>query len=933
MSLSWNEVRDRAMRFARAFEDVASEAGESQTFWNEFFQVFGRNRRHLATFQVAVKNIRKRYNRIDLLWSGTLLVEHKSRGESLDRAESQAFSYIADLIREGRDDAVPRFIIVSDFQRIALYDLESDSPKPSGASEIIPKIVPLSQLHKHVRDFAFIKGESLRRVDPQDPANEKAYARMCELHDALKGGGVAGPDLERLLVRILFCLFAEDTGVFEPNAFQSFLRERTSEDGADVGAQLNYLFDILNTPSEKRQAALPDDVALFPYVNGDLFAERLSFPVFTRAMRAALLAATDFVWAKVSPAVFGSLFQGVLLDTERRQAGAHYTSERDILRVIRSLFLDSLRTEFELRKADRSTGRDARLRAFHAKLRSVNILDPACGCGNFLIIAYRELRSLELDVLKEIYNPDEKLLDIRQIVWVDVDQFYGIEIDEWPARIAEVAIWLMDHQMNTAVSEAFGESYKRLPLEKSPHVLCRNALDFDWNDLIPAADCTYVLGNPPFVGKRFRKASQTSDMERVWGDTAGGLTLDYVTCWYRKAAQFIEGTDCRVAFVSTNSIAQGEQVEILWSTLYGKHGVKIHIAHRTFRWQSEARGGASVHVVIVGFGARNYDPKMIFEYGPDGAATATRVANISPYLIAGSDVVVSLTQRPLSGQRPISFGSMPNDGGYLLLSSAERNALIAEEPGTAPFIRPFRGSVEFINGLDRWCLWLVGVDPSVLRGMPRLLERVEAVREVRSRSSREATKHLAMQPSLFGEIRQPSGSYLAVPKTSAEVRRYIPIGFLDANVIASTELFVIEQAGLWEFGIVTSAMHMAWVRTIGGRLKSDYRYSSTLIYNNFPWPRVDDRRRSKVTSAAQLVLQVRERYLPPHGKATFADIYDPLSMPPDLVDAHQQLDRAVDRCYRGGAFASERERMEELFRRYEGLVGPLVRNPSRRAKR
>jgi type I restriction-modification system DNA methylase subunit len=708
--LQWNEVNERAVKFSRDWADAVSEASDKQTFWNEFFAVFGRERRMVASFEVAVRNTRGVNNRIDLLWTGTLLVEQKTRGKSLDAAESQAFAYIADLAREGRADEIPRYVIVCDFQRMALYDLEPDEmPElPLFAGRRFTKIeFPLSEFHQYRRNFAFIKGERTVRLNPEDPANLHAYALMCALHDKLEAGGFGGTDLERLLVRLLFCLFAEDTEVFDPNTFTTFIREYTREDGGDLGAQLNELFYRLNTPKERWPAASGEKYANFKYVNGKLFADALGFPTFTREMREALLRAAEYSWQKVSPAVFGSLFQGIKGKVERRQQGAHYTSERDILKVIRSLFLDDLRQEFDAIKADRSTRRVARLEEFHAKLRKLRFLDPACGCGNFLVLSYRELRLLELELLLEL-NPDrQRVLDVRGLIEVDVDQFYGIELDEWAARIAEVAMWLMDHQMNLRVSVAFGQTFERLPLKSTPHIVQGNALRMEWKEVLPPAEGVYVLGNPPFVGKHYQNSSQKADMQAAFGDFKNIGDIDYVSCWFRKAASYIQGTRVRVGFVSTNSITQGEQVPILWGVLFGQFQLKIHFAHRTFAWTSEARGKAHVHVVIIGFAAFDTPAKTITDYESDPMHPTTAVvANISPYLTPGSDAFVTKRRKPLGAVPEIRCGNKPSDDGNFILSDSEKASFVADEPGAEKFLRRYTGSQEFMNGNMRWCLWL-----------------------------------------------------------------------------------------------------------------------------------------------------------------------------------------------------------------------------------
>jgi hypothetical protein len=933
--ISWNEVRDRAIRFSREHAGDRSEKAEKQTFWNDFFQVFGLRRASIASFEENVKNLKGNTSSIDLLWRGKLLVEHKSFGEDLALAKSQAFEYIEDLTREQRWNEIPRYVLVSDFARFVLYDLEPEEQRGLPlfkGRKVEPHYFTLSEFPRHIRAFAFMLGQTRIRLDPEDPANEKAYDRMCELYDALKDARFTGHELERLLVRILFCLFAEDTHIFEPDTFTQFVRTQTQENGSDLGAKLNELFDWLNNPAADQSLPDTDPFYGFRFVNGGLFEERLGFPRFTRAMRDSLLFCCDFQWAKISPAVFGSLVQGILDPTERRQHGSSYTSERNIMKVIRSLFLDDLRAEWERIKTDRSTRRRAAMDVFHQKLRSLQFLDPACGCGNFLVLAYRELRLLEIDVVRElaIGAGGQQLLPI-----VNVDQFHGTELFEWPVRIAEVALWLMDHQMNLQASEVFGQAMERLPLTTSPHIIHGNALRIDWNGVLPNRECSYLLGNPPYAGKQYRNADQRAEMDLIWNGVSGAGVLDYVTCWYRKSAEYISGTKIRAGFVSTNSITQGEQVGILWGELFQRWHLKIHFAHRTFAWQSEARGAANVHVVIIGFGAFDVQAKKIFDYESlKGEPHEVAVNNISPYLVEGSDLVVLKRTHPINNAPELSFGNMPNDGGHLLLSESERQELIAAEPAAIDFIRPFIGPDEFLYNVSRYCLWLLNASPAVLRACPIVLRRIDGVRKHREQSKRPTTKELAATPSVFGEIRQPNHRYLAIPKTSSESRAYIPMAFIEPDIIAGTDVFTAPDATLYHFGVLNSVMHMAWVRAIAGRLKSDYRYSAKLVYNNFPWPTVTDVQRERVEDAARAVLTAREPHLPPRGLSTLADLYDPLAMPRDLVRAHVELDRVVERCYRTEAFQSDRERVEFLFRLYEQLTAPLLPvTPLRRGRR
>lgn len=920
MPLSWNEIRHRAIAFSKGWTHVTSEQAEKQTFWNEFFNVFGISRRAVASFEEPVRKISGDYGYIDLFWPGTVLVEHKSLGKDLDKAESQAFSYIRDLAREQRTADIPRYVIVSDFARIALHDLEPEDQRhlPLFDNRRVASIeFPLADFHKHIHEFAFIAGYQQHKFEEQDPINIRAVEIMGRLHDTLEDGGYSGHQLERFLVRVLFCLFAEDTGIFEPESFKLYLLYRTAEDGSDLGLHLAHLFDVLNRPSENRQKNLDETLAAFPYVNGELFAENLGFADFNSDMRNALLACTRFNWSRISPAIFGSLFQAVMQPRERRQIGGHYTSERDILKVIRSLFLDDLRAEFE-----RAKNNKAELKRFHEKIAALHFLDPACGCGNFLVITYRELRLLEIEILMLLYPGADQVLDIQSLSLVDVDAFYGIEISEWPVRIAEVAMWLMDHQMNIRLSEAFGQYFVRLPLKKSPTIVCGNALRLDWKKILLPEKCSYVLGNPPFVGKQFATPEQKTDMEIICGNVKAGGILDYVTAWYFKAGEFIQETRITVGFVSTNSISQGEQVGILWNELLKRYHLKIHFAHRTFAWASEARGKAHVHVVIIGFSEFDIDTKRIYDYDAiTGQAHVTPARNISPYLIEGSDAIVLSRSRPISPVPEIVFGNMPNDGGHLLLADSEREELLKREPGARKFIRPFLGSQEFINGSQRWCLWLKDAPPSEMRALPELMKRVEAVKKHRLESPRETTRELARTPMLFGEIRQPTGKYLAIPKTSSERRAYIPMAFLDSQVIASTELFTMSEATLFTFGVLCSSMHMAWVKQVCGRLESRYRYSASLVYNNYPWPEAPSaKQRAAVEAAAQAVLDARNSF----PDATLADLYDPLSTPPALVKAHSLLDRAVDLCYRPQLFDNDRQRVEHLFALYEKLTAPLL---------
>ncbi len=938
--LSWNEIKSRAIAFSREQKHTRSESGGSQSFWNEFFEIFGIKRRTVASFEEPVKKLSGTWGKIDLFWPGRVLVEQKSAGQNLDKAHAQGMEYIRGLVDSGREKEVPRWLIVSDFQNIALHDLEPelDPDLPLLKRQPPSVIFPLSELHKHIRRFAFIPGYKQQKLNPEDPANIEATEIMSKLHDALHAGGFSGHDLRVLLVRLLFCLFAEDTGIYNQKEFEFFLRDRTVEDGSDTGPKLARLFDVLNTPEDQRQANLDEDLAAFPYINGDLFAERISFADFNPNMRKQLLEACSFKWERISPAVFGSLFQGVMDATERRQIGAHYTAEKNILKLIRPLFLDELRAEFDAARADKSTRRLARLEALHQKLSKLTFFDPACGCGNFLVITYRELRQLELEILLEIHRNElsetqhEFSFDVTKLSKVDVDQMYGIELEEFPARIAEVALWLADHQANIALSEAFGQLYRRIPLKKSPHIVCANALQTDWKTVLPPEKCSYILGNPPFVGHHYQGAEQKEDQRRIMANISAAGVIDFVANWHILAAQYIQGTKTVAAFVSTNSICQGEQAGLLWSELFGRYQIKIHFAHRTFAWESEARGKAHVHCVIVGFGNFDTSNKLIYDYDSDPAtATMTAVKNISPYLVEGNDVAVTNRTVALCDVPKMSWGNKPTDGGHFILSPEERVEMINSEPDAAKFIRRYMGGGDFINGHERYCLWLTDIAPNELRNLPMVTARVNAVKEMRLASKAESTRKFAAYPTLFRQISQPNSDYLAIPEVSSESRAYIPIAFISKEVICSNTVQFVPDASVWHFGILTSTMHMAWMREVCGRLKSDYRYSNTLVYNNFPWPMgATEAQRAKVEEAAGMVLSARAQY----PASTLADLYDPVTMPPALAKAHEALDRAVDRCYRKDPFPSDRQRVEHLFALYEHLTAPLAveKKPKRMAK-
>jgi hypothetical protein len=949
MALSWNEIKDRALNFSKEWADTSNEEADAKPFLVEFFNVFGVSSKRVSTFEHRVKKLDDKDGYIDLLWKGTILIEMKSRGKNLDKAYQQAKDYTHGL----KQHELPKYILISDFENFRLYDLEEDKTVDFKLKDLI----------NNVQHFGYILGYQKKVYKEQDPANIKAAELMGKLHDRLEEIGYKGHPLEVYLVRILFLLFAEDTTIFNKQQFQEYIEQRTAEDGSDLASKLQELFQVLNTANESRFKNLDEQLADFPYVNGKLFEENLPTASFDTKMRHALLDCCYIDWSKISPAIFGSMFQSVMNPKERRNLGAHYTSETNILKLIKPLFLDELWKEF-----DNIKGNKNKLPEFHKKLSNLKFLDPACGCGNFLVITYRELRLLELEVLRSSHKSGQAVLDVHEIMLLDVDMMCGIEYEEFPARIAEVAMWLIDHQMNMQISNEFGQYFVRLPLKKAAKIVHGDALKTNWHtfetedtsvkklyaDSIEISQVLneqkgnykleihstnisyqgrkilrkesepkydYIIGNPPFIGAKIMSQSQRDSVVKEFDNIQGAGVLDYVTAWYVKAAKYIQGAETKVAFVSTNSIVQGEQTSILWEQMFKKYKIKIHFAHRTFKWSNEAKGNAAVYCVIVGFASYDTYNKSIFDYEDlKGEAHEIKAKNINPYLVDAKDIFIGKRRKPICYVPEISFGSMPNDGGNFLFTEEEKNDFVSKEPKSEKFFKPLISAHEFLNGHKRWCLWLKNVNPKDLKETKLVLERVENVRKLRSESNRKATQKLASFPTLFGEDRQPKNKYVLIPRHSSENRKYIPIGFFDENSIASDSCIFIEGGSLYLFGILMSAIHLSWVKNICGRIKSDYRYSNDLVYNNFPFPEnANDKQVKAIETAAQKVLDARLQF----PKSSLANLYDPLTMPPTLIKAHNELDKAVDLAYRPQAFTSEANRMVFLFELYEKYTADL----------
>jgi type I restriction-modification system DNA methylase subunit len=922
MRLQWSEIRARAAAFAERHKQAHYEKGETQTFYNDFFECFGVSRRQVATYEQRVKNLPgNKQGFIDLFWPGTLIVEQKSAGLDLKKASDQALDYY-DWLPEAQR---PRYILTCDFERWHLLDLEEGREWR----------FLLGDLKNNVEAFAFILGVQPRLNRGQSPANVKASQLMGKLHEALAETGYGGHDLELLLVRLLFIMFADDTRIFNnKDQFLDLIERRTAYDGSDLGRWLSDLFEVLNTPDgqngteNKRQSTLDADLAAFPYINGKLFEERIRMPAFDNAMRTILIDASEFDWGEVSPAIFGSLFESVIDKVTQRKQGAHYTPEDAILRLIGPLFLDELQAELERAKTLKSA-KDEALGRLHDKLANLTFLDPACGCGNFLVVAYREVRELEREIIKERYLRAGVARgeggDPAKLSRLKVDQFFGIEIDEFPARIAEVALWMTDHIANTRLGEDFGVSYARIPLVDAPHIRNADALEFDWNDLLRAERCSYVMGNPPFSGQSYQSARQRDQMRRLlahFGQKAG--SLDYVTAWFIKAGQYAQGGHPRIAFVATNSITQGEHVAQLWPILFDRSRLEIAFAHRTFVWP----GRAGVHCVIIGLirAAEESAEKRLFSYiDGRGDPIETRPAAITAYLFdakgANRHLVVTEQRSPLSiGAPQMRMGTKVVDGGHYIFNANQRAAFLLKEPAADDLLVPFIGSREYIQGGKRWILNLQDIPPSVLRKLQYVRERIALVREFREASKKEKTRQLANMPLQFEVDTRPRTRFLVVPEVSSERREYIPIGWLEPPAIPSNKLLIIQEASAWHFGILTSAMHMAWMRQVAGRLESRFQYSGGLVYNTFPWPEAGPTQRNKIETLAQAVLDARA--MPKNAASSLADLYDPDTMPAELRKAHRDLDAAVDKLYRPRPFGSDRERVEHLFPLYEALVQP-----------
>ncbi len=827
----------------------------------------------------------------------------------------QAGSSVVDALAEIR--ALPvlekgkiRFVLVTDFVTVAAYDKKVDDTV----------LFDFAELTLNYDFFLPLTGKFEKPIEhAEHPADVKACEKMGKLYDSICTVNQYSKDnlhtLNVFLTRLLFCFFAEDTKIFpQANQMTSALKATTQEDGSDVAHFFEQLFLALSFPANApERAGLPNTFQQFPYVNGGLFQERIVVPQFNARARRLLLECGSMEWRDISPVIFGSMFQAVMDPEQRRSMGAHYTSEKNIFKVLRPLFLDALHEEFE-QIQQKKQGKKAALQTFHGKIASLGFLDPACGCGNFLVVAFRELKELELQVLQALRADDPKflMLNVKLITKVSIDQFYGIEIEEFPAEVARVSMWLMEHVMNVKFGKSLGGVFPSIPLQHSATIVCANALTTPWASVVPPTKLDFIMGNPPFAGRRNRTIEQQAEVAEYF---PGYKDVDYVACWLKKAAIFADKHEhCKIAFVATNSVTQGEQVYHIWNFIVKERGFAIDFAFRTFKWKNEAKKNAIVHCVIIGFSKNSCRNKKI--HTEDGAQRI--VTNISPYLIESDNFFVAPVSYPLCKVPPMQNGNVPLDGDALKIEPNEY-----DDFKDCVYIKRLMGGEELLKNKLRYVLWLVGVEYNDIIDMPNVLNRVELCKTKRLCMSDASSRALASTPMTFRDTNNPT-RYIAMPIVSSEKRNYIPMSYLDSGTIPTNQLQTVPNATFYHFGILTSAMHMAWMRTVCGRLEMRYRYSASIVYNTFPWPATNEKQRQHIESLAQKVLDVRENY----PDLTLAQMYSPETMPQPLQDAHTALDMAVDKLYQNKPFADDEQRLQLLFTLYAKLV---AQNPSAQA--
>lgn len=907
--LSIAEIRKNATTFVAEWSGETYEKGESQSFWTDLLAVYGVNRRKVARFEAKAQRLDGGTGFIDLFWPGMLIAEQKSAGKDLVKAEEQAMDYLDSV----PDAEQPRYVVTSNFEEFRLRDLDT----PPGEDPVVT--FSLDELPVEAERFGFIAGYQKRSfgTTEQAEASIKAAKLMADLYVELEKTGYDEHEASIFLVRTLFALFADDSGLWERDLFLEFIETRTSEDGSDLGAQMAVLFQTLDRPTGKRLTSLDPLLARFPYVNGTVFGETISIPYFDRSMRDKLIEACHFQWASISPAIFGSLFQAVKSKEARRDLGEHYTTETNIKKVIEPLFLDELRQRFVDSQHDLK-----KLRQLHRDMGEMRFLDPACGCGNFLIVAYREMRALELDILVRIQELDRSrqqtslVLEEDDLVRVRMSSFYGIELEEWPSTIAKTAMFLVQHQANQDLALKVGISPDMLPLTESATIVTANALQTNWDEVLPASEQVVIMGNPPFLGHISRTAEQTDDLKRVWKRNDIGR-LDYVTGWYAKALDYFAYNDGRWAFVSTNSITQGEPVPALFGPVLAG-GWRIRFAHRTFSWTSEAPGAAAVHCTIVGFDRATSPVARLFDYeNGKGDPIEQPAKNINAYLVDGPNVLVEQRRQSLSPGLPAAtFGNMPRDGGYLVVEQDDYAEVMAD-PVASKYVRRYVGGRELIRNIDRWCLWLENMEPQDAVRSPLLRHRLSKVRDFRLESTAASTREMAATPHLFGQRSQPDVDYVAMPRVVSGMRPWFTVAHMDSSTVVSDQVFKAEDPDGKLFAVASSSMFITWQRTVGGRLKSDLRFSNTLVWNNLPLPAVDDATGQKIIAAGKAVLEARTL----HPDRSLAEQYNPLAMDPALLKAHRELDRIVDKAFGCKVTnPTQQDRQETLFARYAELT-------------
>ena len=921
-------TRKDAEAFARKWEGRGNENQDTQLFWIELMQnVLGlEDAVSRVEFERPVSTAASSHEGyIDVLIpSAKVLVEQKSLGIDLARGEvrqgrkvtpaQQGLAYAQGMPLSQQ----PRYIVACNFAEFWVYDRERDSlcREPLFRLE-------LAELPKNLAAVQFLKGSGEAPATVSQAVSVEAGKIMAKLH-AQVAEAFDDPDapenhhaLSVLMTRLMFLMFCEDAGLTEPNAFRDYVSHFQA---ADLRRGLKDLFVWLDTRDEDRDRYAEDWLKRLPYMNGGLFRERTEIPPLSEEFRHTLVVegCQEFDWTGVSPTVFGSIFEGALSHDHRRANGQHFTNPENIHKVIDPLFLDALKAEFEGARSRPVAGgaRRKALEDLHAKVGGISVLDPACGSGNFLTESYLCLRQLENRILLELAGEQSYLSFEDQgerDVLVSLANFHGIELEDFACCVARTALWIAEKQADADTAKVTQRVYQELPLRDYEGIMCANALRIDWEDAVPASEVDYVIGNPPFIGYSNLTAGQKEDRADIFGKAGG--TLDYVACWHRKASDYVRGTHARCAFVSTNSICQGQQVEPLWRPLF-EDGVRIDFAHQTFVWNSQATDEAHVHVIIVGFSREGVAPKLLF----DGEGNVREVGNINGYLAAAPDAFVARRSKPICGVLPMVRGCQPTDNGQLLLTQEEHDELLSREPTAEPYIRPFSMGAEYINGVPRYCIWMDGADPAVLTRLPLVRERVQAVREFRLASKKAATRKKAATPWLFDEVRPPKGeSYIAFPAVSSGRRKYIPTGFVTSGMIPGNKIYYVDGGGIYEFGILTSLFHNAWTRLVAGRLKSDFNYSNTIVYNNFVWPEPSDAQRGEIERCARVVLDARAA----HPDATLADMYDPDNdfLFPDLMAAHRALDAAVEDAY-GVDFGGDEERIvAHLFALYAERVG------------